>query len=466
MSDSRSFRRIMICAPGSGSGKTLITCALIRLLMRKGYSPASFKCGPDYIDPMFHKSVLGIPSRNLDLFMAGKEGVLHSLSKGFEGRDFGIIEGVMGFFDGSSPAGTEGSSYEISCITDTPAILVVNTKGMSSSIIPLVKGFCEYGEKKRIKGIILNNISPSIAGDISNRIFEETGIPVIASLPVMRDAGLQSRHLGLVLPNEVPELLKIIDMVADELDKTLDFTKLIEIADKAGHLEKSAQDQTDGYKKEWTVREEHVQGNEGQKTVRIGIARDEAFCFYYEDNLELLQELGAQIVFFSPIHDEKIPEVDRLILGGGYPELYAKELSQNLTMLRSIRDAAEKGMPILAECGGFLYLLESLTTPEGEEYRMAKVLKGRAQMRDKLSHFGYVNVTKNTENKFIGDSEVIKGHEFHYYEATDEGDICLISKPSGKRSWRGYQAYKNVFAGFAHLYYPSSLPFIKRFIDA
>ena len=468
----------MLCAPGSGSGKTLITCALIRVLIRKGFAPASFKCGPDYIDPMFHKTVLGIPSRNLDLFLAGKEGVLRSLAKGMDGRNFGVLEGVMGFFDGMSAGSTEGSSYEISCVTDTPAILVVNTKGMSNSVIPLVKGFCEYGEQRQIKGIILNNISPSIAGEISKKILEETGVQVIGTLPVMKDAGLQSRHLGLVLPGEIEDLLEIIDKVADELEKTLDFDKLLEIAESASNLgnvveEKSAENVRDLCASQGTetsdcsnveTRQANPEG--AASNVRIGVALDEAFCFYYQDNLELLEELGAQLQFFSPIHDDKIPEVDRLIFGGGYPELYAKELSQNQTMLQSIREAAESGMPILAECGGFLYLLESIKTPEGEEFEMAGVLLGKAQMRDKLYHFGYVNVTNNNDNKYLLDGEEIKGHEFHYYEASEEGDVCNMTKPSGKRSWLGCRTYKNVFAGFAHLYYPSCVAFIKRFIDA
>ena len=469
MSDRRSYRRIMICAPGSGSGKTLITCGLLRLLTRKGYSPASFKCGPDYIDPMFHRTVLGIPSRNLDLFLAGREGVLTSLAKGFTGRNFGILEGVMGFFDGSSASGTEGSSYEISCVTDTPAILVVNTKGMSSSIIPLVKGFCEYGEEKRIRGVILNNIPASIAGDISKKVLEETGVPVIAALPAMKDAGLQSRHLGLVLPSEVPDLLRIIDLVADELEKTLDFDKLLSIAESAGEVvcneqeeKRPAENSASGI----AVGTNTSAPAEGAKRTRIGIARDAAFCFYYEDNLELLQALGAELVYFSPLKDEKIPDVDKLIFGGGYPELYAKELSENTSMRQSIKAAADAGLPILAECGGFLYLLESIKDPDGNEYEMAKVLTGTSQMRDKLSHFGYVILSKNGENPYLKEDEEIRGHEFHYYEATEEGDTCLVKKPSGKRSWMGYRRHKNVFAGFAHLYYPSCLPFIKRFIDA
>ena len=192
---------------------------------------------------------------------------------------------------------------------------------------------------------------------------------------------------------------------------------------------------------------------------------DEAFCFYYEDNLDLLKELGANLKFFSPIHDAEIPEVTHLIIGGGYPELYAKELSENKSMLESIRAAAESGMPILAECGGFLYLQKELEDTNGECYEMAGVLFGKSHMTKKLSHFGYVNVTAKEENPYLKESEVIRGHEFHYYDTTDNGDICALYKPSGKRNWQGYQSYKNVFAGFAHLYYRSFQEFIWRFLN-
>ena len=448
MESNRSFKRLMICAPASGSGKTLITCALLRILQRKGFKPASFKCGPDYIDPMFHKQALGIPSRNLDLFLAGEEGVKKTLYKGAQGRDFGILEGVMGFYDGSKAATTEGSSYEISRVTDTPAILVVNCRGMSNSIIPLIKGFAEYGHEKRICGVILNNISPMIAGDISQSILENTGIPVLGTIPVLKDVKLESRHLGLVMPSEVEGILSMIDKVADTLLESLDFERLFQIAESAGSLIDS------------------IEEAEGKPAVRVGIARDEAFCFYYEDNLDLLREMGAELVPFSPIHDKKIPEVSHLIIGGGYPELYAKELSENKAMIESIRSAADSGMPILAECGGFLYLQESMKDPEGAEYPMAGVFSGKSHMRDKLSHFGYVTVAPNKANIYLMDGEEIRAHEFHYYDTTDNGDVCRLTKPSGTRYWDGYRAENKTFAGFAHLYYPSCVAFIRRFLDA
>lgn len=452
MIKTKAFPRIMICAPGSGSGKTLITCGLLRILERQGYMPGAFKCGPDYIDPMFHKKVLGIPSRNLDLFLMGNMGVKEALSRGAKGRSFGVLEGVMGLFDGQSADSSEGSSYDIAGATGTPVILVVNCKGMSRSVIPVVKGFCDYDREKLIQGVILNNISLMVSEGIKKGIEEETGIPVIAALPKLPEVNLESRHLGLVMPDEVQGLLDMIDKVADSLLDSLDLEKLAEIAQNAKKIM---------LLEEFDVPEESKTNTE---KIRVGIARDEAFCFYYEDNLDLLRQLGAEPVFFSPIHDKKLPQVSRLIIGGGYPELHAKELSENVSMKEDIYRAAKAGMPILAECGGFLYLQESLTDPEGQSYEMVGAISGHGHMTDRLGHFGYVTVTSTQKSPYLKASEAIKAHEFHYYDTDDNGEICRLTKLSG-RSWMGYRAEKNVFAGFAHLYYPSRPEFIMRFLE-
>ena len=447
MSENKNFPRIIIGAPGSGSGKTLITCAILRILEKKGYKPISYKCGPDYIDPMFHRTVLGIPSRNLDLFLQKENGVKSALIKGSAGRDIGIIEGVMGFYDGVSATSMEGSTYHISRVTGTPAMLLVNCKGMSRSILPMLKGYAEYGEEKAIRGFFLNNISDHLAAELSPLIFEETGIPVVGHLPHLKDNELQSRHLGRVMPSEIPGILSLIDGVSTELEPRIDIELLMNIAETAGEIEA-----------------------EPEKTcsqsfnVKVAVARDEAFCFYYEDNLELLKEMGAEIIPFSPIHDEKLPEADRLILGGGYPELYAKELSENETMLESIRKAIDRGMPTLAECGGFLYLKETLTGSDNKKYKMAGVLKGDAFMTGKLSHFGYVNVTAVEDSPYLKKGETILGHEYHYYDTTDNGQVCEIKKQNGKNKWDGIQVKSGLFAGFAHLYYPSLREFIQRFL--
>ena len=438
--------RILICAPGSGSGKTLVTCAILRLLKKHGYDPCSFKCGPDYIDPMFHKKVLGIPSGNLDLFLAGEEGALRSLSEGMEGRDIAVIEGVMGVYDGMGKCECEGSSYDLCVRTKTPAILVVNCRGMSRSIIPMIKGFLEYGAPSIIQGVILNNISPMIASDISVLIEKELKIPVMGFLPKLEGEVLGSRHLGLVMPDEVPEVLEIIDRVADELEKSFDLEKFFEIARSAKPIECRELEIT------------HVT----DKTVAV--AMDEAFCFYYEDNLRLLEKMGARIKFFSPIHDEHLPEADGIIIGGGYPELHLKELSDNLPMRNDIKSAAARGIPILAECGGFLYLKDSFRDKDGKVYEMAGVLPGQGYMTDKLTHFGYVSVTAAQDTPYLNKGDTVIGHEFHYCATTDNGSVCTMSKPVGNRSWEGYQVSGNVFAGFAHLYYPSCPEFIERFL--
>ena len=457
---------LMICAPASGSGKTLITCALLRILEKKGIKTASFKCGPDYIDPMFHKTVLGIPSRNLDLFLSGEEGVKKTVKNGAEGRDFCLIEGVMGYYDGMGVALDSCSSYEVAVATGFSAILVVNARGMSRSLVPMIKGFCEYKEDSCIRGIILNQCSKMVAEELSGIIEQETGVPVLGFLPVLKDLKLESRHLGLILPGEIPDLLKTIDRVADELLENLQFEKLLNVAEQcAVNLEPECEDNS----------EEENHDTEGKgfnseiitlyRKNKVGIAMDEAFCFYYEDNIDLLKEMGAEIVPFSPIHDKVLPSVSHLIFGGGYPELHAKELSENNMMIDSIRRAAENEMPILAECGGFLYLKESLKDSEGDIFNMVNILPGKGYITEKLGHFGYVSLNAEKENPYLKPGEVIRGHEFHYCDTTDNGDVCRISKPTGNRSWQGYQIYNNVFAGFAHLYYSSCPEFIQRFLN-
>ena len=452
---TNNFPRVMICGTGSGSGKTIVTCALLRILKRKGYNPAVFKCGPDYIDPIFHKTVLDVPSRNLDIFMAGKDGIRRTLDRGSEGRNFGIIEGVMGFYDGISMSGTDGSSYDICRETETPAILVVNTKGMSMSTIPIVKGFCEYVGRinNPIKGIILNNVSPMVARDISMRIEEEVHVPVVGSIPYIKEAGIDSRHLGLVLPNEIPDILEKIDAVADKLEETLDFERFLDIAGKAESF------RTLQTSFALPLCAEPTEGG----PLKVAVAKDEAFCFYYEDNFDLMKDMGIELEFFSPLHDKNLPEADGYIFGGGYPELYAAELSANITMLKDIKNAAENNVPIIAECGGFMYLQEELEDKEGNIYEMVGAIPGKSHMTEKLTRFGYVTVAAAKENTYLKPFECINGHEFHYYDTTDNGDTCIITKGTQNRSWEGIQIKGNLFAGFPHLYYPSCKAFIERF---
>ena len=355
--------RILIAAPGSGSGKTLLTCALLRLLGRKGIRAAAFKCGPDFIDPMFHKKVLGTPSRNLDLYLAGEEGVRRPFSAGCEGAQIAVIEGVMGYFDGTGASGMEGSSYHLASVLQAPVLLAADVRGMSRSAAALIKGFADYGEQKMIRGAFLNRVSPAIADRISGWLESEAGIPVLGSFPADDALRIESRHLGLVEPDEVPDLLQKIDHAADLLEQTLNLELLLEIAKSAPVLQVEKMS-----RKDLETASESTLGEAAPVT--IAVAEDEAFSFYYEDNLELLEELGAQIVRFSPLHDREIPEADGLLIGGGYPELKARELAANTFMVSSIHRAAEQGMPMLAECGGFQYLQEKLVDADGIAHRM------------------------------------------------------------------------------------------------
>ena len=436
---------IMIAAPASGSGKTLFTCALLRLLERKGIRAAAFKCGPDFIDPMFHKKVLGTPSRNLDLYMAGEEGVRRSFAAGCAGAEIAVIEGVMGYFDGTGASGMEGSSYELATVLQTPVLLTADVRGMSRSAAAMIKGFTDYGEQKMICGAFLNRTSAVTAERIEGWLAKEAGIPVLGFFPADDELRLESRHLGLVEPEEIPDLQQKIDHAADILEVTLNLEALLMAAGGAPALQ---------------VETGNPEEREGS-SVTVAVAQDEAFSFYYEDNLELLEELGAKIVYFSPLHDRELPEADGLLIGGGYPELKAGELAANTGMLASIRKAADSGMPILAECGGFQYLQEELVDKEGTAHRMCGVLKGSSRMTDKLVRFGYVEVSG--EGLYFGTGRTIRGHEFHYSDSTENGSACKAVKPGGK-SWDCMVVQGRIAAGYPHLYYRSCPAFAESFV--
>lgn len=437
--------RIMIAAPASGSGKTLFTCALLRLLERKGIRAAAFKCGPDFIDPMFHKKVLGTPSRNLDLYMAGEEGVRRSFAAGCAGAEIAVIEGVMGYFDGTGASGMEGSSYELATVLQTPVLLTADVRGMSRSAAAMIKGFTDYGEQKMICGAFLNRTSAVTAERIEGWLAKEAGITVLGFFPADDELRLESRHLGLVEPEEIPDLQQKIDHAADILEVTLNLEALFMAAGGAPALQVET-----GNPEEREV-----------SSVTVAVAQDEAFSFYYEDNLELLEELGAKIVYFSPLHDRELPEADGLLIGGGYPELKAGELAANTGILASIRRAADSGMPILAECGGFQYLQEELVDKEGTAHRMCGVLKGSSRMTDRLVRFGYVEVSG--EGLYFGTGRTIRGHEFHYSDSTENGSACKAVKPGGK-SWDCMVVQGRIAAGYPHLYYRSCPAFAESFV--
>lgn len=450
--------RIMIAAPKSGSGKTTVTCALLQGLKNAGKKVVSYKCGPDYIDPMFHERVLGISSKNLDTFFTGEEETRRLFRKGRTENEIAVIEGVMGIFDGAAGIHKEGSSYHLAQVTQTPIILVADVKGMGYSMIPFLAGFLAYDTQKLIKGVVLNRISGAYYGKMKPLIEQQLSIKVVGYLPEDERFRMESRHLGLVMPEEIKDRERKLYSLSEEFQKSVSLEAILQIAREAKPWEEETT------KKEICKREQKVsEGGKPEASFVLGVAKDEAFCFYYEDNLQLLEEWGAQIVWFSPLHDAELPkDCCGILLGGGYPELYAAGLSQNKRMLRALRRAVEDKMPIVAECGGFMYLHEVLEDKEKRQYAMAGILPGKCFYTGKAVRFGYMEL-EDENGYFLPLGERIRGHEFHYFDSEHNGEDCMGYKPFTERKYSCMIAGESMFAGFPHLYYPSNPAFAEEF---
>ncbi|MDD3796467.1 MAG: cobyrinate a,c-diamide synthase [Lachnospiraceae bacterium] len=462
------YPRFLLTAGASGSGKTLITCGILQAFCSRGLNTVSFKCGPDYIDPMFHSRVIGTKSRNLDTFFTDEDTTRYLLAKNAKGADISVIEGVMGYYDGLGGVSEKASAYDLARVTGTPAVLIVNGKGMSLSILAYIKGFLELYPDSRIQGVILNQVSPMLYPKLAELIVQRLGIAVYGYVPVMKELHLESRHLGLVLPEEIKDLKNSLNQLAEVLEKTLDLDGLLELAHRAEAFEPKVpeflRDPLVPAREEKDGSFEAVQVKEESDSPVIAVARDEAFCFFYEDNLELLRQMGARLTFFSPLRDKKLPKADGLLLCGGYPELHAKQLSENKTMRESIQRAVRDGLPCMAECGGFMYLLEEMEDMEGVLWPMAGALSGSAYRTEKLSRFGYISLTPQKDTMLGTDAGTIKGHEFHYFDSTCCGDSFLATKPVGKRSWPCIRGNDTCIAGFPHLYYYSNPEVPRRFL--
>lgn len=447
----------MITAASSGSGKTMITCGLLELFKRKGLNPLACKCGPDYIDGLFHKQVLELEGMNLDSYFEAPEELRDKYSRLSKGH-LPVVEGVMGYFDGLGGSTTRASSWEVAHILDLPAVLVVDARGASVSLAALIKGFLEFERPmgSQIKAVIFNRMSPMLYPRIRELVERETGIRAAGFVPELDFLKVGSRHLGLVLPEEIAGLREQMNRLGKCLEETIDWEFLAELG-----AEKEERD---------ALEEENTEAScTAAFSFRLGIAMDEAFCFYYQDNLRLLERLGGELVYFSPIHDRSLPEqLDGLILGGGYPELYCEALSLNESMRESVKKAAEGGLPVLGECGGYLYLLEELEAEDGRIWPMTGVLKGKGYKKGKNSRFGYIGVEAEKDSLYLKPGEQIRGHEFHYWdcEVLEEEWVMRAKKPVGNRSWPCIRIKNQVMAGFPHLFYPSCPAFAVRFAKA
>lgn len=435
------FPRILLAAPGSGSGKTLLTTGLLTLFQNRGIRCRSFKCGPDYIDPMFHKYVLGIDSCNLDSFFLSQEELRALFRKRAADAELSILEGVMGYYDGIGGNSTAASTYEVAKITDTPVILVLDGKGSSLSLAAQVKGFLDYRKDSHICGVILNKTNKMVGERLRPEI-EKLGVRYLGAVPVCETMDIKSRHLGLTMPQEQSELRGHLNAFAKQLEECLNVEGILELA---------------GYSKKDEIRP--IDSESEPPTRRMAVAMDEAFCFYYQENLDFLRQHGWEVVPFSPLHDVALPEqVHAILLGGGYPELYAKELSANEPMLVSIRNAHAEGIKILAECGGFLYLQEHLEDETGRSWPVAGLIHADGFRTEKLSRFGYISLMQNGAVR-------IKGHEFHYWDSTAPGSAFRAEKPQSNRGWDCMYRTDSLLAGFPHLYYLSGPDLILSFLS-
>lgn len=448
--------RILIGAGASGSGKTLITCGILAALKERGLKVASFKCGPDYIDPMFHSRVLGTRSRNLDTFFTGEAVTRYLLRENGRDADIAVMEGVMGFYDGVGGVTTQASAYELSCMTKTPVVLVLDCRGMSVSIAAYVKGFLEYQADNMIRGVILNQLSPMLYQRMKRLLEKELHLKVLGYVPKVEDCVIDSRHLGLVKPEEIPDLLERLKRLANILEKTMDMDGLLELAGEAEEL-KEADLSSEDPAFSWRLLE----------PVTIAVAKDDAFCFFYEDNLRLLEQMGAKIVYFSPLKDKEVPkEAAGLLFYGGYPELHARILAKNRSMKKSIYKKITGGIPCMAECGGFMYLHETMEDMEGNAHKMVGVIPGGAYKTPKLNHrFGYISLSQGVEGVFGQDVGEIPAHEFHYFDSPNCGTDYLAKKPASSRSWECMHSNDRMFAGFPHFHYYGNPRVAKAFLE-
>lgn len=439
---------LMVSAPASGSGKTVLTCALLSALKHRGLDPCAFKCGPDYIDPMFHRSALGVDSRNLDLFLSGEDTVRALYRRCGGGRGAAVVEGAMGFYDGLGGTTDRASAWHAAHTLDLPVLLAVRPRGASLTLAAQIGGLLEFRTPSHIAGLFLTDCSPALAKSLAPMLEGETGLPVVGHLPHMAEAVLESRHLGLHTAGEIGDLAARIGRAAQVLDEAMDWDRFFALFDR---------------RPGW----EAPPPRHGAETVPLAVARDEAFCFTYAETLDALRDAGAELVFFSPLRDEKLPEnACGLYLPGGYPELYAAQLAENQSMRDSIKGAVAGRMPTAAECGGFLYLGQSLEGTDGRTWPMAGYLPGEGVKQDRLVRFGYANLSAPSDSLLFEAGEPVPIHEFHYWDSTRNGEDLTASKPLTGRSWTCGFVSDRLYAAFPHLYFAGRPELAERFVRA
>jgi cobyrinic acid a,c-diamide synthase len=439
--DSKPLSAVVIGGTHSGVGKTTITLGLIGALRRRGLTVQPFKVGPDFIDPLHHGQASGRPSRNLDGWMLGTDVNRRRFAITTADADVALIEGVMGLYDGSEGKSDRGSTAEMAKLLDLPVVLVIDAGAMARSAAALIHGYVSFDTAVRVVGVILNNVGSAAHADMIRDAVGET-IPVLGALPRNADLVIPERHLGLHLPHEARH--DYVEQVANLIDDHVDVDQLL----SSTRIQR---------------RPASAQSIPSNPRVRLGVARDEAFCFYYADNLELLAQAGAEVVEFSPIRDPLPPDLDGLYVGGGYPELHAKELAENTGTTTAIREFADAGAPIYAECGGLMYLAEQLRVGDSV-YPLCGVLPFSTTMPGPLK-LAYVEI--ETTGGLFGPRRRARGHLFHRSEISGDqpASRCYQLQTSrGDQGEEGYQ-YRNVLASYIHLHFASDPGLASAFVD-
>lgn len=445
----QNLPRIVIAGTASGTGKTTVTAGMLCALKKRNLSVASFKIGPDYIDPSYHKFLSGADCHNLDSWLVGKDEIANIFFHGSNGADISVIEGVMGLYDG----GREGvsSTAEIAKLLNAPVVLVIDCKSMGASAAAVAMGFRDYDKEVNFAGVILNRLGSKSHEKMICDAMEKLNIKVFGTILRDENLHLPERHLGLLPAVENNDKNALTEHFV-VMENSIKIDEIIALANNAKPLENI----------------KHGLQNNAKKEVKIAVAKDEAFSFYYEDSHAVLEEFGAEIIFFSPLYDKEIPSCDGLILGGGFPEMFAEKLEANFSMRESIKNAADTGLPIYAECGGFMYLTESIVDLSGKTFDMVGVINKQAKMEHKLQTVGYVTAEQTGDTIFGKSGLKFKGHEFHFsITDSDEGTAAfLIEKMrTGAKYLSGYSD-KNILASYLHLHFRGEREAAKNFVNS
>ncbi|WP_258112639.1 cobyrinate a,c-diamide synthase [Alicyclobacillus sp. SP_1] len=448
--------RLVVAGTHSGVGKSTVTLGLMAAFRAQGLTVQGFKVGPDYLDPTYHTAITGRPSRNLDTWMMPREVAREVFDRASANADLSIIEGVMGMYDGRDSASSEGSAADISRLLEAPVLLVVDASSMARSAAAIVLGFQKMETDIPLAGVVVNRVAGERHYDMVKTAIEQvTGIPVWGYLTRQAELALPERHLGLIPAIERGELSGLFEQLAETFQASVDLPEVLASASTVP---------------DWvSVPGTLFAGQRRERRTAIAVARDSAFNFYYAENLELLEWFGAELLFFSPLAGEVVPEqADGLYLGGGFPEEFASTLAAREQVAESVRRAIAGGMPTFAECGGYMYLAETLFDRQGRGYPMTGVLPFTVRMQEKLAALGYREVTAKTETLLLADGEKARGHEFHYSTATRQTEDWPFAYETAGLRGRGLEGYATgwLLAGYTHLHFASFPDMARRFVEA